>query len=1564
MKRRRSMMHSLWAFVMLWSAILLPIGTLINTGTAQAHDGEEHGTPHRILAVTKTTGFRHASIDQGAKIALPEMGRKYDFTVDFTENPADLNAANLAKYDVVFFVNTTGNFSEWGMTEQQKQDLMSFIKSGKGYVGAHAATDTGYDWAEYGDLTGAYFSNHPWTQTVTFNVEDNNHPATSHLGGAWTALEEVYYFRNNPRDKGKHILLSLDMNSNGVTGDPSEDHPNAWCSPVSNGRMFYTALGHHPETWFMEDFQKHLLGGLKYAWGEAKDTDCDKPSQKPGVQKVPLVKGTISSPTGLEIAKDGTIFVISLFGKVYTVTQEGDTKEVLSLQTNTEGEHGLMGIALDPDYASNHQLYLYYTNPVKPTPGQLINQISRFTYDNGVLKSEQKLFEVTTDVSCCHQAGYVKFGPDGKLYLTIGDNATPTQGPQVQAIQTSQNLDDMRGKILRINKDGSAPSDNPFFTGSGGARDYTYALGFRNPYRISFDTTKSHGKTIIYEGDVGPDGTFANGANGDYDELNAITAPGQNFGWPYGIGDKVYNKKDFVGATQYNQIDDAVFAQKFASTKKPIAFYPYTQDPVWGVNGRTALAGPVYDYTGPNAIPGLKNKFLAYDFARNWIKAVTTDDNGEVVKVDNFVSGLFAPIDMKLGPDGALYVAEFGKSWEPDSEDGITKIFYGQLHRNPVIQAKVSATSGKSPLTVAFDTTGTKDLDGDTLSFAWKFGDGGTSTDPKPSHTYTVNGSYEVTLTVTNGAGKVSVWNTTIVVGNTAPVVKITSPPNGMFFTNGQTLTPTAYAYDEEDGEIACSKIQWSVNLLHDSHYHPFPGQTGCQPTITLFDDGHGPEAKIAWNIAATVTDNGAPNTLPLTSSDSVTFKNKRLHAADFEDTGGASPTSTENQGVKTETTSDMYGGLNVGFTDANDWFLFKHIDIHSLKKIYFRMAADTNNLNLEVRLDSPTGEKIATAAAPATRGWQNWKTLSGEVAHKAHAAKSSATQARSVTDDVYAKPADDHSVTQDVYSVTNTVYGAKNKALAALDAVQADFHDLYFVFPQGGNNVNWIQFAYEGDAAPAEPDVCNNTNCSNPGNPGNPNIPDTSGSYTRTGWTATASHGTSPSNGIDGKQDTRWTTGVDAAPDMWYQIDMGKVQPVDRVIVDHGSHWPASEAGSHPDYFRGYELQVSKDGQQWTTVASKDTSWNKLVVDESFPAVDARYIKLVNKGSVKGFWLSIHEMYAFPPASKTAWTFTHSPRAGNDSSNPSDVKHVIDGKLNTRWDSGGFQEPGQWFQVNMGSVKTINEVIIDASGHTSDYARGYVIEVSADGQIWKKVSENVNNTAVKIVASFPAVKAQYVKITQTGTASANWWSIDELDIKETNEPALQLEAVLSTDLKGKILEAGGEVKVTVAAHGAKDLYAAKLLLTYDADKLEFVSGALNSQFGKEGDNAFLFLKAEGGKLSMAVTSLGDTQGRSGDVALVDITFKVKKNGNATLIKASEFSDVNGKLIQLTEDKTIAITLSNADVDGDGRISIADLTLVARAFGQTTFNPALDINHDGKINIEDISFVARKLLES
>ncbi len=282
---------------------------------------------HKLLVVTHTAGFRHGSIED-AKDVLPEWGEENNFEVTFvdeTENarPDDLTLDEaftdefLADYDAIMFANTTSNFG----TEAQREAVINFVENGGGFVGAHAAIDTGYDWPEYGEMVGTYFDSHPWTQEVNFLVEDAEHPSTEHLtNGEWSKLEEVYIFPEdmNPREAGKHILLSLDTESvDGPRGGQFDDHPTSWCSPQESGRVFITALGHHSQTWSSEEeFKQHILGGLDYAFGIETDTNCDQPSVKPGLISETLTDA-VPRPTSLEVTDDNRVFSISINGGVY-----------------------------------------------------------------------------------------------------------------------------------------------------------------------------------------------------------------------------------------------------------------------------------------------------------------------------------------------------------------------------------------------------------------------------------------------------------------------------------------------------------------------------------------------------------------------------------------------------------------------------------------------------------------------------------------------------------------------------------------------------------------------------------------------------------------------------------------------------------------------------------------------------------------------------------------------------------------------------------------------------------------------------------------------------------------------------------------------------------------------------------------------------------------------------------------------------------------------------------------------------------------------------------------------
>jgi type 1 glutamine amidotransferase len=209
--------------------------------------------------LTATAGFRHDSIATARQVLTDLAASGAGFTVTATEDIATIGAATLANYDVVFFALTSG---ELAFTGDQKAALLAFVSNGKGFVGAHSATDTLYQWAEYGALVGAYFKEHPWTQQASVIVENASHPATAGLGDRFSIEEEFYTFRENPRPRVQ-VLLRLDAASVGSSGD----YPLAWAQSYGRGRVYYNALGHFASTWTDPRFQRQLTGAILWAAG-------------------------------------------------------------------------------------------------------------------------------------------------------------------------------------------------------------------------------------------------------------------------------------------------------------------------------------------------------------------------------------------------------------------------------------------------------------------------------------------------------------------------------------------------------------------------------------------------------------------------------------------------------------------------------------------------------------------------------------------------------------------------------------------------------------------------------------------------------------------------------------------------------------------------------------------------------------------------------------------------------------------------------------------------------------------------------------------------------------------------------------------------------------------------------------------------------------------------------------------------------------------------------------------------------------------------------------------------
>jgi uncharacterized protein len=214
----------------------------------------------RVLAFSKTAGFRHASIPT-ALDTIDELGAANGFRVDRSEDAADFTDTKLAKYDAIVFVSTTGDF----LNGDQQAALQQYIRGGGGYAGIHAAADAEYDWAWYGQLTGAYFDRHPAIQEAAIKVEDKDHPSTAHLADTWVRTDEWYDFATNPRGS-VNVLLTVDE-STYTGGGMGADHPIAWYHAFDGGRAWYTALGHTDTAYAEPDFRQHLLGGIQYAIG-------------------------------------------------------------------------------------------------------------------------------------------------------------------------------------------------------------------------------------------------------------------------------------------------------------------------------------------------------------------------------------------------------------------------------------------------------------------------------------------------------------------------------------------------------------------------------------------------------------------------------------------------------------------------------------------------------------------------------------------------------------------------------------------------------------------------------------------------------------------------------------------------------------------------------------------------------------------------------------------------------------------------------------------------------------------------------------------------------------------------------------------------------------------------------------------------------------------------------------------------------------------------------------------------------------------------------------------------
>ncbi|MEW6753075.1 MAG: ThuA domain-containing protein [Candidatus Latescibacterota bacterium] len=216
-----------------------------------------------VLMLRHSAGFEHSYLPD-AEVTLKQIGKENGWRVTTTHMVPWVNAEALAKLDLLVFA-TTGNLP---FDAAQRQAILEFVRGGKGFFGIHNATDTCYEWAEYGEMIGGYFNGHPWTQEVGVVVEDGNHPATRMLGKRFRVFDEIYTFRAWDRSRTR-VLMSLDKETIDLAkgNRPDHDYALAWCHPYGQGRVMYTALGHPDALWHQDWFRQHIEGCMRWAGG-------------------------------------------------------------------------------------------------------------------------------------------------------------------------------------------------------------------------------------------------------------------------------------------------------------------------------------------------------------------------------------------------------------------------------------------------------------------------------------------------------------------------------------------------------------------------------------------------------------------------------------------------------------------------------------------------------------------------------------------------------------------------------------------------------------------------------------------------------------------------------------------------------------------------------------------------------------------------------------------------------------------------------------------------------------------------------------------------------------------------------------------------------------------------------------------------------------------------------------------------------------------------------------------------------------------------------------------------
>ena len=406
------------------------------------------------------------------------------------------------------------------------------------------------------------------------------------------------------------------------------------------------------------------------------------------------------------------------------------------------------------------------------------------------------------------------------------------------------------------------------------------------------------------------------------------------------------------------------------------------------VQGATPTGGQVYRQSQNTAAKDTafpahyEGSYFMTEMSRGWIKEVRMDAEGNIASINDFMSGFVAPGDLEFGPDGSMYVLEYGTGFFSGSpQTKLVRIDYAINGSAPVARASADVTEGAAPLAVQFSSDGTSDPDGDDVTYAWDLdGDGQTdSTEASPSWTYDSAGDYTVLLTVTDSTGKSATSQVVVNVGNTAPKVQIELPVDGGFYSSGDDIP---FVVDVQDAEetVDCSEVVVQEGLGHDIHVHPNLSVNGCEGTIrTAASADHGPDANTYGVLIATYRDGGANDgaNASLQGSDTVILQPKLRQAEHATNRQGVGYTGYDDKSG----TRPGGGGLITGMGNG-DWVMFDPMSLANMTDVSIRYSGGPQaGATIQVRAGAANGPVVATVPLDGgTQGQYFYKTVSAAI--------------------------------------------------------------------------------------------------------------------------------------------------------------------------------------------------------------------------------------------------------------------------------------------------------------------------------------------------------------------------------------------------------------------------------------------------------------------------------------------------------------------------------------------------------------------------------------------------------